>query len=109
MFEIEQNSEGKIHLEDFGVKYGGPRGRDKFSIKVVLLDGTVFGPIDDIKESDMFDKLDVNGEHYKANKYRDTDYFTLSGGLLKGKTAKARELANRLNKAKNKPRIGIPI
>lgn len=103
MLELKQNSEGRIHLESFGANHGGPQGKGKFVIRVLLLDGTIFGPLEGIKESDMFDNLNINGSDYKANKFHVTDYFSLSGGLLKGKTAKARELANRLNKLKKKP------
>jgi hypothetical protein len=41
--------------------------------------------------------LSVDGKDFRNNKYRSIDYFVFEGDRLRGKTRRARRLAERLN------------
>ncbi|NTX09581.1 hypothetical protein HUA76_02185 [Myxococcus sp. CA056] len=92
-----QSSEGRIHMTGFGTRFAGQEGRDKFSVAVTLLDGTVFGPLGDVSALDVLTRLDFKGDHFRNNKYYSNDYFRIEQGSLLGKTVCAQGLAERLN------------
>ncbi|WNG17107.1 hypothetical protein [Cystobacter fuscus] len=94
---LRETAAGRIHIRKFGVRFAGLDGRDKFSVAVELLNGTVFGPLNDVSVLDLFSRLDVNGENFRNNKYRSTDYFFVEGDELRGKTCCAQSLAERLH------------
>ncbi|MCY1015519.1 hypothetical protein [Pyxidicoccus sp. MSG2] len=94
---LSETATGRIHIREFGVRVTGLDGQDRFSVAVELLNGTVFGPLNDVSARDLFSRLDVNGEDFRNNKYHSTDYFFVEGESLRGRTRCAHHLAERLN------------
>ena len=94
---MRETSAGRIHLKNFGVRFAGQAGRDRFSVRVELRDGTVFGPLKGVSALDLLTRLNVNGVHFRGDGYYSSDYFFIEGGKLQGRTRLAQGLAPLLN------------
>ncbi|MBI3049867.1 MAG: hypothetical protein HYY76_16300 [Acidobacteria bacterium] len=98
VLHLTESTAGRIHVHNFGARYGGRHGERTFSVVVSLRSGVRLGPVRGVRVGDLFTRMDYERKHYRGSTYFKRDVFIVEGERLRGGTAVTENLARRLNR-----------
>jgi hypothetical protein len=72
-FVIREN-DGRFHLEDFGPRFAGPEGGDRFALVIEAPSTGLYVEFPDATVHDLFTRFDFSDPAYQANRYSCRDF-----------------------------------
>jgi len=68
MLILRENQKGQFHLENLGVKWGGPQGDEYFSLRIEGKSHGLILEVDDVTIFDLDPKVNLSGREFNENR-----------------------------------------